>query len=160
MLNLERYEVDGEPRPAYTASLQSKPRDVRVSWNKMQSSSKPRTLSQLDLDVGASLARQWAQQQADTRRNCEGVLERAADVTMNWEGRLAPGAHGVRLLVITLFCWGATLSQDVNSERVEWDAMAQDFADVLNVLSAQAGPYKERVSSPNTTQENSGKRVK
>lgn len=68
---------------------------------------------------------------------------------MDWEGRLTPGPNGVRLLVVTLLCWGAELESNDKStfERAEWNRLAQDFADVFDVLAAQAGPYNAPVAA-------------
>lgn len=155
-----RYHADGQPLPEYTASLQSKKREARMTWGKIVRPGEDRKPAQLDLDVGVSLARQWAQQQADARRDGEGVLECAANAHMDWQGRLAPGASGVRLLVLTLLCWGAELNENALSERAEWNMLARDFADVLNILAAQAGPYQAPATVPSTAQGVPEKRVK
>lgn len=98
-------------------------------------------------------------QQPDARRNCEGALVRAADGSMDWGGRLAPGVYGVRLLTLTLLCWGSTLSENAITEREEWERLARDFADVLKVLAKQAGRYEAAEAEPTTAQEG-GKRKK
>lgn len=63
---------------------------------------------------------------------------------MDWEGRLAPGLNGVRLLVLTLFCWGSNLAE---GERQQWERVAHDFEAVLEILAQQAGLREETVGN-------------
>lgn len=163
ILNLGRFRIDGEPRPAYTLSLQKKTqgRETKAVWSKMVQVEANRTPSLLDLDVGPMLAAQWAQQQPDARREGSGELKCVASAAMDWCGHLPPGAAGVRLLVLTLLCWGSALGADAHDDRLEWCRLAQDFADVLTILAAQAGSYKAPDSAnSDNTQGESGKRVK
>lgn len=161
-MNLRRYQVDGQPQPAYVESLRRKnmTKGLKAAWNRMVSPGESRTPAMLDLDVGVSLAKQWVHQQPDARQMSNGTLEIGADASMNWHGRLAPGACGVRILVQTLLCWGAELDEEAASERSEWEKLARDMADVLNVLAEQAGSYQAPVAGTMPAKENSGKRLK
>lgn len=113
----------------------------------------------LDADVDRTLPRQWMSQQPHARHNGRDVLATASDALMDWEGRLPSGPHGVRLFVTTLFCWGAQLDSNNLSERLEWNGLARDIADVLTLLAAQAGPYTAPEISQDAEQ-GTGKRVK
>ncbi|VDC00084.1 unnamed protein product [Peniophora sp. CBMAI 1063] len=157
VLDLDRYKVNGEALPAYTVSQSLRKDPARMTWHKRTLPGIKRSAARMDLDVGHSLTRQWAYQQADCRRDKEGVLIRAADSSMDWEGRLPAGAHGARLLVLTLLCWGAEIERDADSEKTEWNKLARDFADVLSVLAVQAGPYKAPAVK---SSDNTGKRIK
>lgn len=161
MLDLERYQVDGQPLPAYTASLKHKnmTRRAKATWNKIAPAGTNRTPAQLDFDVGASLSRQWAFQQAEARCKGDGTLQLAGDGKMDWNRRLTPGICGVRLLVSTLLCWGSEMGQQ-SAESAEWHKLARDFAEVLNVLAEQAGPYPMPIEDPSTVKTEPGKRVK
>lgn len=115
----------------------------------------------LDHDVGDSLSRQWVRQQPNARRGRNGdALTVSPDIGMDWEGRLAPGASGVRLLVLTLLCWGAVVDEEAQSERALWNRLAEDFTDVFNVLAAQAGPYEAPAVEVEGAAGESGKRIK
>lgn len=133
---------------------------TKVIWTKRVKPGERRTPAQLDFDVGISLRGQWAHQQPNVRRNGDRALERAASIDMDWEGRLPPGPFGVRILILTLFCWGAELDQEVHHERVEWNRLAQDFVEVLNILATQAGSYQAPKASPGASQAEAQKRAK
>lgn len=158
-MDLERYKVDNQPRPEYTLFLQTKPNATRATWNKTAKANEKRSAASLDHDVGVSLARQWAYQQPKSRRAGGITLERAADMSMDWRGWLAPGPFGVRLLLLTLLCWGSGLDQNADADRAAWNRLARDFGDVLNVLAARAGPYDDSITEP-TAQVEGRKRAK
>lgn len=153
--------VEGQPRPEYAVSLQNKSLAIKATWpTKTAQKDERRTNAQLDHDVGVTLARQWAHQQADSRRNGENALERASGPSMDWKGRLAPGPFGARLLLMTLLGWGSGLYQNTGSERAEWERLARDFGDVFSLLAAQAGPCDGPMIEPSAAHDEPRKRMK
>ncbi|VDB87022.1 unnamed protein product [Peniophora sp. CBMAI 1063] len=159
-LNVRRYVANGQPQPEYVASLQQKSiaKITRVTWSKMAQPGMRRMPAELDVDVGVSLAQQWIHQQPDARRTGDGRLSNEAHTEMNWEKRLTPGPLGVRLLVQTLLCWGSKIDTEARLERVEWEKLARDFADVMALLACQAGPYEMPATDEGAT--DVGKRIK
>lgn len=131
-------DSEGGPLPAYTASLMNK--TTKLSWNARARPAATRTKLQLDSNVAETLAQQWLEQQPAARRSRDRKTVVRADATMDWNGKLTPGLNGVRLLVVTLFCWGLNIA---NCERTQWEHLALDFADVLDILTEQAGAYVE-----------------
>ncbi|KZV64554.1 hypothetical protein PENSPDRAFT_690645 [Peniophora sp. CONT] len=141
-LVLAKNETDAALVPAYTNDLLRKLAGgnlTRVAWAVRARSGQKRTGALLDEDVGKSLASQWALQQPEARRDEDQQLKCAAVASMSWDGRLCAGILGVRLLVVTLLCWGANVTDE--AEMHEWDRLAIDFIDVLQVLGDQAGEY-------------------
>ncbi|VDC00469.1 unnamed protein product [Peniophora sp. CBMAI 1063] len=143
-LDLSRYKVGHQQQPEYTASLQNRgpSNQTRMTWHKKVPSGVGRKPAQLDQNIGSLLGKQWAYQQADARRRDDGTLYLKAHPGMDWCKRLTPGLYGVRLLVLTLLCWGAEIDSEAKGERMDWINLAKDFVDVLNVLTSQARPYQ------------------
>lgn len=127
--------------PAYTSSLMGK--TTRLTWNARAQPGADRTKLQLDSSVAEALAWQWSEQQPAVRRGADQKLVARASTSMNWGGKLTPGLDGVRLLVLTLLCWGSTVA---NGERAQWERLAVDMAEVLEILAKKAGHWVEVAS--------------
>ncbi|KZV65963.1 hypothetical protein PENSPDRAFT_689394 [Peniophora sp. CONT] len=131
----------GDRVPAYTVDLNGK--TSRTSWNKRAQEGQNRTKALLDRDVNRFLPRQWVEQQPAGRRGDEGNLVLPAEASMDWEEALPAGIDGVRLLVVTLFCWGWDIKENEKSEEAAgWERLARDFIEVLDILAIKAGPYE------------------
>ncbi|VDC04984.1 unnamed protein product [Peniophora sp. CBMAI 1063] len=139
ILDLSLGAEDGESRPAYTAWLRNKPNITKTVWHPRAKLGEKRKPASLDADIGRLLTALWVHQQPESRRDDNGDLKHAANVSMNWQGCLRPGPKGIRLLLVTLLCWGGQ-SEDGEGER--WNALAQDFANVCDILAAQGGKYQ------------------
>lgn len=123
--------------PEYTLGLFNK--TTKITWNQRASEHGHRTARMLDYNVSESLRRQWSSQQAQSRVDSSTTIIRPAEPTMDWSGRLRPGLNGVRLLVITLLCWGYNIHGTTEVEL--WEALARDMVAVLHILCEQAGEF-------------------
>ncbi|VDC05318.1 unnamed protein product [Peniophora sp. CBMAI 1063] len=143
-LDLSRYQVGHKTQPEYVEALQGRSLTniTRMTWHKKSVPGQARKAMQLDQNIGSLLGNQWACQQADVRRKSDGTLCLRADSSMDWGKRLAPGISGVRLLVLTLLCWGSEIDIQAGDERRQWNELAKDFSDVLSILVVQAAPYR------------------
>ncbi|VDB99566.1 unnamed protein product [Peniophora sp. CBMAI 1063] len=127
-------------RPEYTSNLIGK--RSRVMWRKRAELGEDRN-RKLDHDVAEYLPRQWAAQQPSERRRDGEMLTIGAKDTVDWDAHLPAGADGVRVLVVTLLTWGWDIRQNERqSEVVVWESLARDYAEVLDVLTKQAGNFE------------------
>ncbi|VDB87207.1 unnamed protein product [Peniophora sp. CBMAI 1063] len=146
--NLKMEQDDGgETLPAYTVDLLRKCMSGKLTkpmWAKRTLPDEARKSAALDANIDVSFVRQWVLLQPPSRRNGNHGLSRLADEGMEWEGRLPGGVAGVRVLVVTLLCWGANIT--TMAEAKIWERVALDFIEVLNVLQNLAGAYEESVA--------------
>ena len=133
--------------PAYVSDLVGK--QTRTAWSKRANGEKARTKAQLDEDINLSLPREWAAQQPAGRRSEAGVLMEEANLGMDWADRLPAGADGVRLLIVPLLSWGCDIKDNKRTEEAgDWERLAQDVVEVLDVLAARGGEYEPPAPAP------------
>lgn len=107
---------------------------TKMSWNARAHPGVIRTKLQLDSSVAEALSRQWSEQQPPARKDADGKIVATADRSMSWEGKLTPGLDGVRLLVLTLLCWGWNITDE---EKPQWERLAVEsvfFASTLKLF--------------------------
>lgn len=136
-----RYNENGALRPEYMANFGRSGRNWTARWHKKVAADKKRTATMIDCDVDETLPRQWAMLQPAERRNDAGKLIARADASLTWpDHSITPGEQGIRVLVVTLLCWGSCIVADAEYEAAEWTRTAADVASVLNIMATRQGP--------------------